>query len=106
MKDHQENCYPLIITGTGLSWIEAWDDFYDNCEHAFKWVRGKKSWRSIPQLHRSESFDTMEINYRIMGRLISMEELPEGFPEATIRSPYKSFADLEMSDIGLATFPR
>ena len=81
---------------------EAWSTFKAEAEHSFRWIKGFKTWRSIPELVSDIRFNggfsnpEVETIYQVRARVLALENLPEGFVEATIDEPYESyFKELE-----------
>ena len=69
---------------------EAWETFKSEANRLFKWIRGIKVWRTIPELFSDIRFNEDKTIFQVRARVLSLENLPEDFVEATIDSPYES----------------
>ena len=81
--------YHFFCTGLSFESEEkAWESFYINCEEDFEWIKGVKAWRRESQFLKEIEFETGDIEYRVVARVLAFKELPKGWPEAKIRGPY------------------
>ena len=57
---------------------DAWLDYEGVEAHFFKFVRGFKYWRKLPELQTHKDFDRQVTEYRVRARIFSvMEKLPD-----------------------------
>ena len=70
---------------------EAWETFKADANRSFKWIKGFKIWRAIPELVSDKRFSEGVTVFQVKARVLSFEDLPKGYVEATIEGPYKSY---------------
>ena len=79
MKDDVTNPAFVMVLESAIvdSEADAWLDYEDAEEQFFKFVRGFKYWRSLPELQTHKDFDSQTTEYRVISRIFSvMDELP------------------------------
>ncbi len=70
---------------------EAWETFKSEANRLFKWTRGFKVWRAIPELFSDIRFSENKTIYLVKARVLALEEPLDGFNEANINGPYESY---------------
>ena len=95
--------FQFMLRGSGETTQEAWDGFYQDADHHFKWVKGYKVWRAKPVLRSEHEFDTDVANYVVTARVIACTNLPKGCEKAIVRGPYPNDPEPKFEQImGLA----
>ncbi len=69
---------------------EAWSTWKAEARTYFKWIKGKKIWRTLPEVFKQQIFSENKTVYIVKARVIALDELPDGFFEAEIDGPYKT----------------
>ena len=69
---------------------EAWETFDIQLAMYFKWIRGRKYWRSVPKLIKTTDFDKEDQAWIVQARIISCDEVIPELDEAIVGRPYPS----------------
>lgn len=69
---------------------EAWSTWKDEARSYFKWIKGKKIWRTLPEMFTDHVFQDGRTIYIVKARVIAVDQLPDGFCEANIDGPYNT----------------
>lgn len=70
---------------------EAWETFKSDANLSFKWIKGFKIWRTIPELVSDKRFSEGVTIFQVRARALAFDDLPKDYVEATIEGPYKSY---------------
>jgi hypothetical protein len=71
--------FPFFLSsGEYFSRQSALNAFYQKANEYFKWIKGKKIWRSRPQVYSETSFETGETKYCVIARCVACDDVPSG----------------------------
>lgn len=88
------DCYGFIVVGTGQTPDDAKEDFERHIKHEFKYIRGYKYWRRIPELKKAHDFLKDETWYKVVARVLATFE-PTRSKEIDIDNLYPESSELQ-----------
>lgn len=72
-------CYPIIVDAHGDTKEEAWSNFRSVLKTAFKFIRGHKYWRRIPEISGGNTSENH--GYLVVARITVVLQPLEGSTE-------------------------